>query len=89
MTLVKDNRLMDSQDLLRGIMSEAIGLYMAKEPKIRDQWRDLKYWEVWQHLKHEIAEIERSDTIDRQYHNLLDLVGQAAICAAWIRESRK
>jgi hypothetical protein len=84
----KVNRIMDSQDLLRSIMSEAIGIYMAKEPKIRDQWRDLDWWQVFNHLKHEVGEIERSNSVDRQYHNLLDLVGQAAICAAWVREHR-
>lgn len=85
MRTTPEKRLMMSQELLRDIMHEAVGLYMAKEPKIGDQWRDMKYWDAWNHLKHEIAEIERSTTLDRQYHNMLDLIGQAAICAACIR----
>jgi hypothetical protein len=85
----KDNRLMQSQDVLRQVISEAIGLYMAKEPKIGDQWREQDFYAILMHLKHEIAEIERSSSLDRQYHNALDAVGQAAIVAAWLRLNRK
>jgi hypothetical protein len=79
------NRIMDSQERLRAAMSEALGIYMAKEPKHTDEWRDKQWWEVWSHLLHEIEEVKRSGTQDRKYHNLLDLIGQAAICASWVR----
>jgi len=79
------NRLMESQDLIRECMAESLGIYMAKEPKIRDQWREETVWKVLMHLKHEIEEIERSKSADRQYHNALDACGQAAILAARIR----
>lgn len=81
------NRLMESQDLLREVMTESIGIYMSKEPnpKFGDSWRDLSIWQLIQHLAHEVEEIKRSDTEDRQYHNALDSIVLAAMIAARVR----
>lgn len=77
---------MESQALLREIMSEAMGIYMAKEPAERDDWRDKKVWDILQHTKHEFAEIERSrGEPDRFYHNCLDLICLGAMLAAKVR----
>jgi hypothetical protein len=78
-------RLTESQELLRSVMSESLGIYMAKEPKNEDQWREQEYWQILDHLKHEIEEIQRSQTLDRKYHNALDCIGQASILAAHLR----
>lgn len=76
------NRIMESQDMLRQIMSEAIGIYMSKEPSKKDSWRGLEMWNLLQHAKHEFAEIERSREPDRFYHNCLDLINLVAMLAA-------
>lgn len=83
-----DNQLMESQNKLREVMSEALGLYMAKEPKIGDQWRTESLFKVVKHAEHEFQEILRSKTTDRQYHNVLDLIGQMSIVAVKIREGK-
>lgn len=81
-----DNRLMESQRLLREVMSEAIGIYMAKEPSEKDGWRDVNLWQLDQHLKHEHEEVNRSNTPDRLYHNLLDSIVLTAMLAVRVRE---
>ena len=78
----EENDLIKSQDLLRSIMSEAIGIYMAKEPAEKDNWRRVSVWQLLQHAKHEFEEIERSDTKDRYYHNCLDLLCLVAMLAS-------
>ena len=85
MSEFKPTRLTESQELLRSVMSEAMGIYMAKEPKNGDEWREQEFWRLLSHLKHEIEEVERSGTLDRVYHNALDCIGQAAIIAAYFR----
>ena len=81
------NRLMESQALLREVMAESIGIYMSKEPnpKFGDSWRDISIWQLIQHLAHEVEEIKRSDSPDREYHNSLDAIVLAAMIAARIR----
>lgn len=81
----KKNRIIESQELLRSVMAESLGIYMAKEPKNFDQWREQDYWQILSHLKHEIEEIDRSITLDRKYHNTLDCIAQAAILASYLR----
>ena len=81
----KPTRLTESQELLRSAMSEAMGVYMAKEPKNGDEWREQEFWRIISHLRHEIEEIDRSVNLDRRYHNTLDCIGQAAILAAHLR----
>lgn len=85
----ESNELMESQDLLRECMAEALGIYMAKEPKIKDQWKNQQLWEVIEHLNHEVQEIKRSKELDRIYHNALDAIGQASIIASWCRLEQK
>ncbi len=77
-------RVEESQMLLEKMMNRAMGLYIAKEPKHADEWRDKNIWQNFMHLKHETEEIERSKTVDRQLHNALDACAQAAILAASI-----
>lgn len=81
----EEKRMMESQDFLREVMAEALGIYMAKEPAEKDGWREKTIFQNVQHAAHEIEEIKRSTTLDRKYHNCLDLIGQAAICAAQVR----
>lgn len=76
---------MKSQDMLREVMAEAMGIYMAKEPAEKDSWRQKPFWNLLQHAKHEFAEIEKSSSPDRQYHNCLDLIGLAAMLAVRCR----
>ena len=83
-----DNQLLQSQDKLREVFGEAIGLYIAKEPKIADKWTVDSLFKVIKHAEHEFSEILRSKTIDRQYHNVLDLIGQMAIVAVKLRERK-
>lgn len=83
-----ENKLIKSQNQLREVMAEALGIYMAKEPKIGDQWQTESLFKVVKHAEHEFQEILRSKTTDRQYHNVLDLIGQMSIVAVKIREGK-
>lgn len=85
MTEKDEARQVESQIMVRECMAEAIGLYIAKEPKHGDEWRDKDRYSVFMHLSHEIEEIKRSATDDRQLHNALDACAQAAILAAHIK----
>lgn len=76
-----EKRMIDSRERMNNMMQRAIGIYMAKEVKIKDQWREQSYWQVFQHLKHEIEEIERSSTPNRKIHNLLDACGLCVLLA--------
>lgn len=66
-------------------MTESMGIYMSKEPSEKDSWRDVSIWQLIQHLAHEVEEIKKSNTADRQYHNSLDAVVLAAMIAAKVR----
>lgn len=82
---MNEERHIESQRMIRDCMAEAIGIYIAKEPTEKDNWRDKSIWQTFMHLKHEIEEIQRSKSSDRQLHNALDACGQAAILAARIK----
>ena len=77
-------RLSESRNLIREMMNTAMGLYIAKEPKHGDEWREKGYWKNFMHLKHELDEIERSKSYDRKLHNALDACAQSAILASMI-----
>lgn len=81
-------RLKESKLMIEKCMSEAIGLYTAKEPKHGDEWRDTDIFSNFNHLKHELDEIKRSKDSVRQLHNVLDACCQAAILAARIKLSQ-
>lgn len=83
---MKPRRLMESQDRLREVMAEAMGIYMAKEPTEKDGWRHKNLWELMAHLAHEVGEIRHSSETDRIYHNSLDAVILAAMIAVRVRE---
>ena len=85
---MEKNNLMESQNKLREVMGEAIGLYIAKEPKIGNQFENQSFFQVVKHAEHEFKEILRSKTQDRIYHNLLDLIGQISIVAVKVRENK-
>jgi benzoyl-CoA reductase/2-hydroxyglutaryl-CoA dehydratase subunit BcrC/BadD/HgdB len=80
-----EERQVESQMMVRECMAEAIGLYIAKEPKHTDEWRDKSVWANFEHLRHELEEINRSATTERQLHNALDACAQAAILAARLK----
>lgn len=79
------SRVDDSRSRVREMLNAALGVYIKAEPKQRDQWRDQSFNGVWAHLLHEVEEVKRSGSVERKLHNLLDLCGQAAICAAHIQ----
>ncbi len=81
-------RLKESKLMIEKCMSEALGLYTAKEPKHGDEWRDTDVRSNFNHLKHELEEIKRSGDSVRQLHNVLDACCQAAILAARIKLSQ-
>jgi len=78
-------RLKESKSIIEKCMTEALGLYTAKEPKHGDEWRDRDIRSNFLHLKHELDEIQRSKDSVRQLHNALDACCQAAILAANIK----
>jgi len=78
-------RMAESRKLIEQCMHEALGLYIAKEPKHGDEWRDKDIWKNLEHLAHEVEEIRRSKNLGRKYHNALDCCSQAAILAVQIK----
>ena len=80
-------RMIESQNMIQAAMNKAFGLYIAKEPKHGDEWRDKTSWQNFKHLEHEIAEIQRSKKLDREIHNGLDACAQAAIFTATLINS--
>lgn len=81
-------RLKESKLMIEKCMSEALGLYTAKEPKHGDEWREKSVWSNMKHAQHEFEEIKRSKDSVRQLHNALDLCCQAAILAASIKDNQ-
>ena len=68
------------------VMNHAVGIYMAKEPSEKDGWRDVNFWNLVQHTRHEFEEVLRSgQDVDRKYHNLCDLIGLMSMLAWRIR----
>ena len=82
---IKPTQLLKSQEIIRSVLNEAVGVYIAEEPKKQDSWRETQMWRLKQHLKHEIQEIDRSITEDRFYHNCLDAINLLAMMAAKAR----
>lgn len=81
-----DNRLLESQDKLRQIFNMAMGVYIGQEPKKKDSWRDIRYYDLWRHFKHEVGEIDRSDSKCKQLHNILDAINLLCMMGAKIIE---
>ena len=79
------NELIESQENLMMVMNHAVGVYMSKEPSERDNWRRVPFWNLVKHTEHELEEVIRSGEKDRQYHNLLDLIGLMRMLAWRIR----
>jgi len=71
--------MVESRQQLLNAMLLSLGSYIEQEGKKKDQWRDKSYGEVYAHLKHEIAEIERSKERTVQLHNAMDACALAAI----------
>jgi len=86
-----EERKADSRQRIRQALDAAFGVYIGQEPKRGDSWRDWTYGQLYAHLRHEIEEIKRSENAERQYHNCLDVIGEAAILAAHVmlREEEK
>lgn len=82
----KKERIDDSRQRIREAMNQALGVYIEEEAKKTDSWRDLTYYDLFRHLRHELQEIERSDTPTKQLHNALDACGLSAILAAKVIE---
>ena len=80
-----DKRLSESRTIIREVMSMAYGSYIEQEAKKYDQWRDQTWWDLLQHTKHEIEELQRSGGYKtKQLHNALDLCSLGAIMGAKI-----
>lgn len=74
-------RRRESRNIIRKMLDTAFGLYIGEEPKKGDSWRDQDYGKLYSHLAHELQEIKRSKTTERQFHNCLDACVLAAILA--------
>jgi hypothetical protein len=85
-TKEQDLRQSESRAIIRKAMDMAMGCYIEQESSKFDQWRDQTKWQLTQHLRHEISEIERSKTLTAQLHNALDACSLGAILAAKIME---
>ena len=79
LTEQEDKRMVESRQKLLNAMLLSLGAYIEQEGKKMDQWRDKSYGECYAHLKHEIAEIERSKEKTVQLHNAMDACALSAI----------
>ena len=80
-----DVRLSESRAIIREAMAMSYGSYVEQEAKKFDQWRDQSWWQLVQHAKHEIDELQRSGGFKtKQLHNALDLCSLGAILASKI-----
>ena len=83
---IKDERIDESRLRLVNAFFYALGSYQEQEAKKEDQWRDQNWWQLVNHLAHEVEELRRSDTKIKLLHNLCDLVGLSTILLATAME---
>lgn len=88
-TKEQDKRMTESRRLLQKSFYIAFGSYIEQEAKKLDQWRDQTFWQLLQHLKHEVGEIERSKSRTVQYHNAIDAVMLADMILSKIMEKEE
>ncbi len=74
LTEAQDKRMSDSRGRLNRAFNVALGSYIEQEAKKLDQWREETFGELFGHLKHEVAEIGRSNRRTIQIHNCIDAV---------------
>lgn len=67
-------RIDKSRIVLEYVFYLALGAYIEQESKKLDIWRDQSYGQLYNHLKHEIKEIQRSNSLTKQLHNCMDAV---------------
>lgn len=82
----KGERVDESRLRLVIAFFHALGTYQEQEAKKEDQWRDQNWWQLVNHLAHEVEELKRSDTQLKVLHNLCDLVGLSVILLATLME---
>lgn len=83
---MKNERVDDSRVRLEKAFYFALGAYTEQEAKKWDQWRDQSWGQLYNHIKHELQEIKRSESHLKLIHNLCDLVGLSTILLAHIME---
>ena len=84
--MTKLERIDKSRVKLEKVFYFALGAYMEQEAKKDDNWRDRSYGELYNHLKHEITEIQRSKDLTKQIHNITDAVMLSTILLAHVLE---
>lgn len=65
----------------------SLGAYIEQEAKKKDQWRDETFDMLYKHIRHELEEIDRSNTQTKLLHNLMDLNSLAVILYAKFLEN--
>jgi len=78
-TKEQDKRLSESRQLIHDAHMISYGSYIEQEASKFDTWRDQTYWQLVQHLRHEVDELERSKTRVAQLHNAIDACSLASI----------
>lgn len=79
---MKRTRIDESRERLLRAFDFAMGVYNQQESTKGDQWRDKKFWDHLQHIRHEIEEIHRSKNQTIRLHNCADLASLALILLA-------
>jgi hypothetical protein len=79
---LKYQRVDDSRRRMKEMLDASYGVYIKMEPKQKDSWREQTMGQLQAHLEHELAEIKRSDTLEKKLHNALDACGVSALLAA-------
>ena len=74
-----EERLNESRRKMKEAFLFAIGAYTEQESKKLDEWRNQDYYTLFRHLKHELKEVEKSNSLTMQIHNLSDCVGLSCI----------
>lgn len=81
-------RIDESRESLFKAMMLSLGAYIEQEAKKGDSWRDMTWGQLYAHLKHEIQEIQRSDSKTKQLHNCMDACALSAILVCKVLEEK-
>lgn len=79
LSVYEDARMVESRRKILEAMILSLGAYIEQEGKKLDEWRDKSWGELYAHLKHEVAEIQRSKEKTVQLHNAMDACVLSAI----------
>jgi len=90
--MFKTTRIDESRGMIQQALDMAYGSYIEQEGKKGDIWREQSLGEIYNHLKHEIQEVQgnlKQGEIGYLCHNAMDVIELGAILLAQAQEKLK